>query len=625
LEKFSRRAAIGVLVLSLVAVWLAIHWPQGSLWYDEGLTAWIAQGGLPRIWTWCTQVDIQVPLHYVALKVWMLLAGESEFALHVFSVFCGLISVASVMAIVRRGRTTAMVAAGLLTGLAAGFVWVAFEVRAYAFALALYSVATVIFLRLVMQRSRPYPLTVAVYCLLMIALLYTHYTGIGGLAAHVLIAGLTLLDRPSWARVRRYFVWFGAIAIGFAPWLPILLARGTTDHSYYPGSIPPLRTLQTLLSFQWLARDDIPLPAVSVIAGLLIVLAAAIALRRYGRQIIIAAVLILVPLVFTAIVVYLKPKLAGRYLWPTWIGIDVILALGISHLSRNAIFSGCIAMVIMGAPYLTGEIGHPPDSDYRAAFAYIHDHKQLGDLLILRDGTLFPVASYYGFPGCETGQGCIGLPASQITDVTHILHVNEAAPILAAQPDSIHGAWVVTWQGDVMEPENLIAGLLETVGTEQPIAAQFGDVRLQYFTLDRPLALIHAPQPSTQPALPLPGGLAIQSSDLIAAPVLHPGDPIVAHVWWSRSGDLPPHLNDLRVSIRLVDSDGKTIGQVDEPPSGFFYYPDHWPPDTLILGRYKMLVPQNKGSGKIDFRLKIYGTIDGSQHDYDIGEVQIAP
>src|SRR5438876_10380462 len=91
-----------LVVLLVVAGWLAINWPQHSLWYDETLTAWVAGGSWERLIRWCTQVDIQVPPHYVVLRGWIALFGSSEFALHLLSAFCGLLAVAGLMALVRR-------------------------------------------------------------------------------------------------------------------------------------------------------------------------------------------------------------------------------------------------------------------------------------------------------------------------------------------------------------------------------------------------------------------------------------------------------------------------------------------------------------------------------------------
>ena len=90
------RRCLALIPLILILGWLGLHWPHGSLWYDEGLTAWIVSGPWSRILTWCTQVDIQVPLHYFVLKLWITWVGNSEFTLHTLSALCGLIAVAGI-------------------------------------------------------------------------------------------------------------------------------------------------------------------------------------------------------------------------------------------------------------------------------------------------------------------------------------------------------------------------------------------------------------------------------------------------------------------------------------------------------------------------------------------------
>ncbi len=623
-----------VAILLVVAVWLAIHWPHHSLWYDETLTTWVASGPWDRLIRWCTEVDIQVPLHYVVLRGWMSLFGRSEFALHLLSAMCGLLAVAGMMALARRlAGPLAAVTAGLLLGLSPGFLWIAYEVRAYALALALFAWASVFLHELLtspptplstsregesMRRVSPSPnsarggsavKTLIVYSLLMLATLYTHYTGIGALAAHGMIILWIALRQRSWVVIRRMIPAGVMIGIGFAPWLPILLLRSGADRSFYSGTILPDQTIGTILSFKWLARDDfkwvIPDKGISPLApfvfiGLLILIAGIIAWWRRTRvghtrpiqdrlkgevSLIYGLCILILPTLMIAVVVYFKPKLAGRYAWPAWIGLDLLLALGLIALLRRCSRTIIAALVLLAIPWVTGQIGHPPDSDFRGAFAYIREQWQPGDLLVLRDGTLYPAADYYQSP-----QPYIGLPFSELTDATHVLHVTEAAPILAAQSGAIRGVWVLSWQGTVMDPEEVTAGLLETIGTRQAVQSTFGDVGLEYFKLDRPLSTLNAPQIAEKPLAIMPDGIILDSVELPAPGPVSPGDVIIAHGWWRRHDSVS---DKVRVSARLYGSDGKVYGQQDKPPAGWFYLPRRWPADTLILGRYDLPVPPN--------------------------------
>ena len=660
--------------LLIVAAWFGLHWPHESLWYDEALSAWVASGPLDRLIHWCTQVDIQVPLHYIVLRGWMALLGESEFALHLLSAFCGLLAIAALFTLARRLTRLTSVAtiAVFILAFSPGFLWVAFEVRAYALALALFAWASVFLVECLKPAPRRWVLVV--YCVLALATLYTHYTALAALAAHVLIALWVIWTQRSGLLARRMIGIGLVIALGFAPWLPVLLSRGAADRSFYTGVILPDQTLSVLLSFKWLARDDFKWltpdnalsPLAPLVAGGSVVLVAGLVawLLRYRRAVfplIYALCITLVPAIMLAVIILLKPKLAGRYAWPSWIGLDLLLAMGLVALtsrptrrfdtfhgltpdpsplksggegSQNAareprgspslnsergsggeVIPLVLALVLLAIPWLTGQTGHPPESDFRGVFAYIRDHWQPGDLVLLRDGTLFPAAEYYHSP-----QPYLGLPASDMTDATHILHAAEAAPILAAQNSTIRGVWIVSWQGNVMDPENVSAGLLETISRRELVQSAFGDVGLEYFALNAPLTTLAVPQFSVKPMLVVPGGPTLDSARMLNSDTISPGEPIIAQTWWWR-GD--PVQVDSRVSIRLVAQDGRTLAQIDQPPAGWFYFPDHWPARTLILGRYELQAPPGT-TGPVTMKLVVYSAANNiTPEEATIGTVQV--
>src|SRR5262245_11206316 len=99
----ARHGGLWIAVALLIGFtgWLVIHWPRGGLWYDEALTTYVATDSWQTLWRWCTQVDIQVPLHYVVLRLWIGLAGDSEFALRLLSAFGAILAVAAMFAIAR--------------------------------------------------------------------------------------------------------------------------------------------------------------------------------------------------------------------------------------------------------------------------------------------------------------------------------------------------------------------------------------------------------------------------------------------------------------------------------------------------------------------------------------------
>jgi hypothetical protein len=279
---------------------------------------------------------------------------------------------------------------------------------------------------------------------------------------------------------------------GFAPWGT--LARSAADRSYYTGTpITPPRAVAAMLGFKLLARDDAAALTATALAlvmgyGLLMILGALLGWRAKRWLAALTGLAITIgPVAIVAGLVYFKPKLAGRYAWPAWIGFDLLAGLFVVALARYrralAVIALIVLIVVATAPWLIDERGHPPDSDFRGAFAYLCTHGDSADAIALRDGTLFVAARYYGRrPPCLTERRTVDLPKALMTDVETALTLPETqaamADISARQPPSV---WVVSWQGDVMDPQGLAYALLDGTGEHSVVARLFGDVRLDRY------------------------------------------------------------------------------------------------------------------------------------------------
>src|SRR5258708_18250003 len=200
------------------------------------------------------------------------------------------------------------------------------------------------------------------------------------------------------------------------------------------------------------------------------------------------------PVAITAALVYFKPKLAGRYAWPAWIGFDLLAGLFVIAVVRWSRVVGIALLAIIAVtPWLTGQLGHPPDSDFRAAYAYICTHGAPADVIALRDGTLFVVDDYYGRRApCDSPRYAVSLPAAQMTNVEQALTLPTTQAVMkdiAAR--HLPNVWVLSWQGDVMDPQALAYGLLDGTGDHTLIARMFGHVRLDRY--EHPQAFLGDP------------------------------------------------------------------------------------------------------------------------------------
>ena len=79
-------------LLALLAFGLrAFELSRQSFWYDEAFSVYLARFDLATI-TARTAADIQPPLYYYLLNLWMAVAGDSEFAVRFLSLLFGFIA-----------------------------------------------------------------------------------------------------------------------------------------------------------------------------------------------------------------------------------------------------------------------------------------------------------------------------------------------------------------------------------------------------------------------------------------------------------------------------------------------------------------------------------------------------
>jgi len=287
--RWLHRLVVLTLLLATALRFMALD--AQSFWNDEGNTARLVERPVPLIIEGVA-ADIHPPGYYLLLHVWRAAAGESEFALRGFSVFCGILTVAVAAAVARRigGWGTAL-GATLLAAVHPLAVYYSQEARMYAL-LGLASALTylaavelVLWLEAFTPLSPPHldgkpPLnsyrregstilppmegargrklimhTLLLACCIALGL-YTQYAYVFALAGLNLAFGLWWLSHRPW-QWRAIVPWISAHILGglaFAPWAPI--AMGASD--WRP---PDLVTEQALQHMTRAMLTGITLPA----------------------------------------------------------------------------------------------------------------------------------------------------------------------------------------------------------------------------------------------------------------------------------------------------------------------------------------------------------------------------
>ncbi|MEM7536668.1 MAG: glycosyltransferase family 39 protein [Chloroflexota bacterium] len=124
---------IALPLLILFGFWLRLYALDGqSLWYDEGVTATMAQRSLGEVTRW-TARDIQPPLYYWVTAIWGRLGGWSEWNLRFVSAVAGTLCIplmASITTLITRRRSAGFLAA-LITSCHPLFIYYSQEARMY--------------------------------------------------------------------------------------------------------------------------------------------------------------------------------------------------------------------------------------------------------------------------------------------------------------------------------------------------------------------------------------------------------------------------------------------------------------------------------------------------------------
>lgn len=622
-------------VLLMIAAWMILQWPERGLWYDETVNAYFAEHPWAELWEWCTRIDNQMPLHFALLKLWGMTAGTGEFALRFFSVACALLSVAGVVALGRRLGASAWAGwlAALALALSQSFLYAAFEVRPYALLVALLGWSSVVLCEWwerygVRERSRDrtYWTLLAAYALLSVGLIYTHYTAIFALAAHGAFAAVWTIARRSRYGLYNTILLVAAPIIGLIPWLLALAGRDVRAGTAYDDQVTPGQAVQTYVDFYAHGQRFVPEGAAPYGWAIVIVLLGALGLwlvrrRRAGvapvRGIVFALCMVVVPLVSLLVMVFaVQAKLSGRHGWMIWLGVALLLGIGLAAIQRMRGMRWLVWAGALGIVWLPANAGYQPlyNSYLREAFDYINTHARPGDVLVLRDGTLFTAADYY-----DAALPWIGLPPEKLTDVNRPLFFDEAVAsldrLVSAQGAS--RVWVLSWQGDVMDPQNVIAGLLEAVGQPEPLAGAFGfgDVTVTLSRLEvRPEELrAQVDALDIYAQVPLDGPVYVGGYVVHNRPVMR-GDKVQIHTWWMRGERV---VADVRISARLYDTQGRFYGAIDGPPVPETLSQANWPLDQPVLGRVTLTIPAEMPVGPAEVRLVVYD-MDGSFEPFDV-------
>lgn len=598
------RRLILALLLWLAFGWLMLNMPDDSLWYDETVNAYLATSAWDTIVEWTTDIDNQLPLHFVLLKLWTEVAGSSEFVLRLFSVFAVWLAAAGIIALEQRlfpapVRLPWFAATAFL--LLGGTLYAAYEVRTYALSLALLAWTFIYALTIV---AKPHANgRLVVFAILAALLSATHYTA--WLALPV-FAFLLVFTPPHTLQgtLRTAVVPLLLAALVVVGWLLALGGRDINAGTAFVGSVSVRAALETYTTFALFGQKLFTSTAhtQAFIFFTVVMLFALLCTWRHRTLTTVSIILLaLLPVAaMTFAVNQIEGKLSGRHTWALWLSTPLVMRGGVEALryvlpaqARLLAQRMSIAMTLLVLFALAGALRTNLPAEYRGdlrgAIATINAQAGPDDLLVLRDGTLFTAAEYY-----NVEIDYIGIPDDKLTNVNHQIQFFEAMDnFLAADFLERPRIWVLSWQADTMDPTALGLVIPEYYsdgqrqvwleGGERGVSLYSYDIQRRQNTLQEHIVAFEGvvQVPSDGPSL-----LGIDSyhnrvNSTTCASIVHTW-------WWRGETDYPTTL----VSAQLVpEATGFPVMQQDRPPAGFFFPQDRWEPFVPVVGRFELRYP----------------------------------
>jgi mannosyltransferase len=636
----SFRRSGAVLAICLLAFGLRVfHLGAQSLWYDEGLSVYLAS--LPPLNTIQTSaITDHPPLHALLLGAWMRVAGRSEFAVRFVSLWWSVLAMALTWRLGRELLTDAIgaIGAGLMSASALA-VWYAQETLGYALLLALTLIMAWAFARLAHSEScsgergashlhrnealhRPAPArgfaaqgdqwAWAVLVISSIAALYTHYYAAFTLLA-LNVALFAVLACRLQNRLRnpqvavRFWLAQIVIVIGFAPWLPAAVHQAATNVTYFPGRVGWQTVVDdTLRAFA--TGDVAPTTIAAWAVGAMGVLAVVGAFAeqpgttRLNRM--MAVSLVAVPVAAMAVIAWNKPKFAPRYLiealpafclligagltamWRSVAGQNVILSYG----RRVLVISGVGVLLITGVLSLRATYFDPARQrpDMRGVAAYIQANEKPPDVIVLLSGHQWPVFEYY-----YRGQApFISMPNSLMPPAQSPLDYRAARQLndIAYRHDRL---WLVLWQRELADPTDVVMNELLTKAPRLGVGQDFHEMRLMLFDLQDHTPLGDGPQHALDVRFTEP--IALAGYDLDATRFAHtPGESLDLALYWQASGRIA---GNYQIFTHLLAPDGKMVGGSDHIAGADNYPTSLWANGTLIRNTFTLRVPLDTPPG----------------------------
>lgn len=580
------------LMAALAAAAFAIrvrHLGVSDLTFDEAASAFISAKPYPEMLRYLLGAFHELPPgYYVLLRAWGLLVGRSEWAMRYPSVMLGVLGVALIYRIGRRGLGTgAGAVAALLLTLQPFHAYYSQDARMYTLMPVEALLMVYFFDRLCSRPRLGWWLALGVTSGLAVL---THY-----LMGFFVIALCVYLLLHVRAHRRVILPWFGGLAaagVVMVVWLVTsragrLVARMLPNMTWR-GFVKrlddsPKMFLDVIFGFaQHLTPAWVALISALVATGLLAVIWNRWRTLRPGGAWLLPAWLLVPPL----LLIMTPERLEARYNAAVVPAYCLLLALAVAWLWRRTWPAGIAALglvlyvqVITLVPTM-----NIVKSDYGRVIGYLHRHARPGDSLVLNGPWQSIQQRYYRPPSMPT----YPLPPT----APPLLDPTQARPELEKALATSRRIWLLPAAVEEADPQRFVAGWLNE---HAYITSDYKELTL--YTVGVSSA---APVPLTPPVI-WDDMLRLVSFRWVQSQAA-PGEPLLLDLEWQV---LRAPQRDLGLSVRLADRDGGVWYFADVALGQYYASPSTWQAGQRITTHVGIPIPFGAPPGDYAVRVGV--------------------
>ncbi len=573
-------------------------WALGdpSLWLDEGFTHYVSSKPFQELLRYTSIGENHPPLYYLALHLWMMVAGQSEYAMRYLSVWAGVAAVALTLSLGHRlvGFWPGVAAAALLA-VSPLHVSLSQEARMYSPLMAIALMSALLFWQ---AWKQPTFLRWALYAISGAAMMLTHYNGILVFAGHSLAALILMAGARRWR-----WDWMAAQVGGSLLFLPWLLAvwrqqiyQATSGTALDEGFLPVIWRLAGQLG-----TGEGPHPAgylAPYAGGLLIALLAAGVWMLHPRP---ALALLGAWMVAPLLLPYLAQAVLGGY-WRFGGARYALVLLPAVLLLATAALRGhrpiiraapLVALLSISVAALAAQQAGATKEQFREAAQFVMEREGAGETIILNAEHIYPAFAYYYTGALEWQRAESGSPDKMVAS-------------LERQTAGHCRVWLVLSHEWVSDPEGQVERWFNSHGLKIDERWLAGIHVFQYLLEPRPN--MQAPPVGTALDASFGGLFRLAGHDMPAS--VTAGEALRLPLVWQ---SLAPTGEDHQAVFVLLDGKGRSASQTDRRPIVWHYGSSRWQPGEYLSDLARLPVPLGTPPGEYQVAVIIYAPSTGQR------------